>query len=89
MNEQAKQFGFYRGDVLLGHIIPTHEDFPWHYGKFVASADFQSLAHFFETELRLLKETQGGAEWDKAYDLISDVGLRIEPIGPGKIINNP
>ena len=89
MTERPTQFLLYRGDVVLGEITLTHDDFPWHYGKFEAGTEFRSVSHLFETELRVLKETQGTGEWDKAYDLISSAGLRLEPVGPGKVINDP
>ena len=89
MTERPSRFQFYRGDVLLGEISPTHDDFPWHYGTFEASVEFRAIASLFESELRVLKETHGGSDWDKAYDLISSAGLRLEPVGPGRVISNP
>lgn len=89
MSDQPIQFGFYRGDILLGYIMPTHDDFPWHYGRFDASSEFGAVAHLFENELRLLKETKGNAKWAEAYDAISSAGLRLDPVGHGKAINNP
>jgi len=89
MSDKPTKFGFYRGDVLLGYIMPTHDDFPWHYGTFEPSLDFHAVAHLFDAELRLLQESKGTSVWDKAYDVISSAGLRLDPLGPGKTINNP
>jgi hypothetical protein len=89
MTGKPAKFLLYRGDVLLGEIVPTYDDFPWHYGRFDAGTEFRSVSDLFDAELRVLKETKGTAEWDKAYDLISSAGLRLEPVGPGKAINNP
>lgn len=85
----SSKYAFFRGDVLLGDISPTHSDFPWHYGDFEPTDDFQAVAELFETELAALESSKGPGDWDAVYDIISNPGLRLEPYGPGKSINNP
>jgi len=89
MSSMFSKYAFYRGDVLLGDISPTHSDFPWHYGDFEPTDDFQAVAMLFVKELVLLESSKGSKDWDTAYNTISNPGLRLEPYGPGKSINNP
>lgn len=89
MKQQATQFRLLRGGINLGLVKPTHDDFPWHYGDFEADSGFKDVENLFQDELEILERTKGNQEWDAAYQRISSEELRLEPVGPGKVIVNP
>lgn len=68
----------YRNDQLLGELIATSFDFPWHRGNFRPTPAFEEVRPLFERELELLNADQM-VEWEAVWTAIYDLGMRMRP----------
>jgi hypothetical protein len=74
-----------RGGVVLGHLAQCKPDQPFVFCRFTSTSAFEEVRPLFEAELRLLNTGQM-EDWEKAYQAIDALGLRLESSG-GKTIN--
>lgn len=85
-------YELYRGGVLLGRIVHTDEDFPWHLGRFAPGPGFEAVASLFELEATLL--SCGGTGWDegswrKVREEIDRPGIRLVECESGHALERP
>ena len=79
-------YRLYRGDVLLGTLTHTGDDFPWHDGTFDPAPVFEEVRPLFDRELALLNADRMD-EWETAWGAIAALGLRLEPMAAGSDVN--
>ena len=82
----SNQWKLYRGNVLLGIITHTDDDFPWHNGTFKATEAFSEVKDLFEQELILLEE-RSYDEWERLYDELSKPGIRLVSMDDNSVID--
>jgi len=90
MKDETPRFLLYRGDILLGVVNHTHDDFPCHKGSFEPSQDFASVKALFDKEISILESDNCDLdEWEAAWTIITAPGLRLVPVGGGNTISEP
>ena len=74
MNKQT--YKLYRGSNLLGTIIHTKIDMPWHWGSFEPTKYFDTVKSLFEREIQLLDTLDSNMqEWNENWEKIIEPGL--------------
>lgn len=84
----TNRFELYRGDVLLGVVEHTADDFPNHLGVFYPNDAFAEVESLFASEIQMLDKGRMD-EWRELRERIERPGLRLNPVGPGKEVKNP
>ena len=74
-----------RGEHLLGVLIVKTTDFPWVKCEFMPTASFSEAQPLFDEELNLL-EAEAMDAWQRAYERINALGLRLMDTQNGKDI---
>lgn len=97
--ELNPQYQLFSGDVLLGVVEHTEDDFPWHIGTFQPAAGFEAVRTLFERKAALIDSAAhkprpaGGvtatAEWHAVQDQIHALGLRLVRPDGRTLIDNP
>ena len=64
-------------DNLLGTLTVYKTDFPWIFCHFEPTSEFDSVQPLFDKELQLVNSEVDWEEWDKTYQTLSDLNLRI------------
>ncbi len=85
-------YELYRGGVLLGRIVHTDDDFPWHLGRFAPGPGFDAVAGLFELEATLLSDRRSGWDegaWRKVREEIDRPGLRLVECESGRALPCP
>jgi len=75
-----------RGDVLLGTLTSTDDDFPWHHGTFDPAPAFEEVRPLFDRERELL-DAERFDEWEAAWEAVVALGLRLELTATGATID--
>jgi hypothetical protein len=76
MNKQT--YKLYRGNDLLGTIIHTKIDMPWHWGTFEPTEHFDAVKPLFEQEIQLLDTLDSNSQkWHENWAQITKPGLRL------------
>jgi hypothetical protein len=66
-----------RQDNLLGTLTVYKTDFPWIYCQFKPTSEFESVKPFFDKELELVNSEADWDEWDKTYQTLLDMNVRM------------
>jgi hypothetical protein len=82
-------YQLFRGDVLLGTIDHSEDDFPWHVGTIDPSPAFEAVEALFAREAELLAQSSESREWRIARDEIDAPGLRLVGLGGRTLAANP
>ena len=84
------QYRLLRGNIDLGIVTHSADDFPQHEGVLQPSSAFETVRSLFEREIQLLKTEGATAAWRQLRDEIDAAGMRLEPYEwVGKQIVNP
>src|SRR5262245_6111313 len=76
-----------QGEGCLGNLQPSDLGQPWVYSMCTPSAEFESVMTLFEDEVALLNSHEEDWDaWEKAYQRIEDLGLRLVPQDGGPAI---
>jgi hypothetical protein len=70
-------FSVYLAGRLIGVAEDVEEDWPWSRGKFIPTADFQSVKALFDDEYRYLQQ-KATVEHDEALQKIWSLDFRLE-----------
>ncbi len=82
-------YQLYRGSKIIGSVIHTDDDFPWHNGIFEPTSDFIDVKPLFDAELKLVEDDDlEDDKWDALWTEILAPGLRLVPSSGGKEIND-
>ncbi|KAA0254431.1 MAG: hypothetical protein EDM79_20875 [Chloroflexi bacterium] len=74
-----------QGDIVLGTLKETDNDFPWRYCTFTPTDAFQSVKPLFD-RAREQVEAEEWEQFDKAYQQIEALGLRlVDPLSGDEI----
>ncbi len=65
------------GDSALGTLTPYDSDWPWEYCHFTPTPAFEQVRPLFVAELEILEGQWDEAQWEKAYDAIAALKLRL------------
>lgn len=82
------KYDLYRGNVVLGTIDHTTDDFPFHHGVFEPTPEYAAVRELFEKEHQLL-EAGRMEEWQKVRDKLDEPVLILKPVGAGKEVKKP
>ena len=81
-------YKLYRGDILLGTLTHTKNDFPWHWGTFDATEQFALVKPLFEQEIKLIDDLDSNMQkWEEIWEEITKPGLRLISNMDNKEIN--
>jgi hypothetical protein len=75
-----------RGGVVLGTLEGCSPDMPWFFCRFTPTAAFEEVRSYFDEELQLLNEGRMD-DWEKAFEAIVALGLRLEDPEDGTTID--
>lgn len=77
--KNKSQWELRRGGVTLGILTLDDVDQPWFYCHFEPTEAFEEIKPLFDEELHLLEADEMDA-WDKVYEAILSLGLRLQSL---------
>ncbi|MDJ0718296.1 MAG: hypothetical protein QNJ54_29395 [Prochloraceae cyanobacterium] len=75
-----KKYYLIRGDVNLGLVTHNDDDFPWSYGVFAPSNEYQAIAHLFLQQEKLIEAEEYGESLDRIYEAITKPGIYLKSL---------